>query len=362
MSSLHAVVMAGGSGTRFWPASRQTRPKQFLPLAHGKPMLAATLDRLDGLVASERVWVATNKKQAKGLAKLLPGLHSERLILEPEPRDTAPCIALATATIAAVDPDATMIVLPADHLIEPTAAFHAMLRAGVELARDGTTLVTFGIRPTSPATGYGYIECGAPIAGRELPTFPAVRFREKPDLATAQQFLARGNFLWNSGIFVWRVSAIRAAMEQYEPMLAASTTAMLAALQKKNRTAANRAFLQAPARSIDYAVMEKAARVVVVQAPVRWDDIGSFEALGAVAPADADGNVAVLADGAQQVALQSQGNVVYAEGARTVALFGVRDLVVVAVGDAVLVCPKAKAQDLKALVEHVRAKERADLL
>lgn len=362
MPSLHAVVMAGGSGTRFWPASRQLRPKQFLPLANGKPMLAATLDRLEGLVPPEQTWVATNKKQAKGLAKLLPHLHRERLILEPEARDTAPCIALAAATIAAVDPEATMIVLPADHVIEPIDAFQAMLRAGVELAQAGEKLVTFGIPPTFPATGYGYIECGAALAQQPLPTFPVSRFREKPDRATAEQLLAQGNFLWNSGIFVWRVSAIRAAMQQHEPLLGASTTAMLAAIQKREKTATNRAFATAPAKSIDYAVMEKARNVVVVRAPVRWDDVGSFEALAAVAAPDADRNVAVLADGASQILEQSQDNVVYADGARTVTLFGVRDLVVVAVDDAVLVCPKAKAQDLKALVERVRAQGRNDLL
>lgn len=362
MSSLHAVVMAGGSGTRFWPASRAARPKQFLPLVGGKPLIEATIDRLQGLVDPEHIWIATNKKQAKTLTKLLPHIGRERLILEPEPRDTAPCVALATATIAALDPAATMIVLPADHVIEPIGAFQDMLRAGVELASDGKTLVTFGITPTFAATGYGYIECGPALPGKAMPTFPATRFREKPDRATAEQFLQQGNFLWNSGIFVWQVGAIRAAMARTEPLLAASTTAMLMALQKQEKAATTRAFLQAPKRSIDYAVMEKAESVVVVRPPIRWDDVGSFPALGAVAPPDADGNISVLAGGASQLALQSGGNIVYADGDRTVALFGVHDLCVVAVGDAVLVCPKDKAHDLKALVEHVRAQGRTDLL
>jgi mannose-1-phosphate guanylyltransferase len=362
MSSLHAVVMAGGSGTRFWPASRIARPKQFLPLAHGKPLIEATIERLQGLCAPEHVWVATNRKQAKALTKLLPDLPKERLILEPEARDTGPCIALATATVAATDPDATIVVLPADHLLEPPDAFREMLRAGAALAADDRTLVTFGIEPTFPATGYGYIECGAPLPGAALPAFTAATFREKPDLATARRFVDAGTFLWNSGIFVWRIAAIRAAMERAEPQLAASTTAMLAALQKKEKAAVTRAFLQAPKRSIDYAVMEKAEHVVVVKAPIRWDDVGSFPALGAVAPADADGNVSVLAGGAAKLLLESRDNVVYADGDRTVALFGVHGLVVVAVDDAVLVCPKDKAQDLKALVEHLRASGRTDLL
>ncbi len=362
MSSLHAVIMAGGSGTRFWPASRSARPKQFLPLVNGKPLIEATLDRLRGLCADDNVWVATNKKQAKALTRLLPNLPRDRLIIEPEPRDTAPCVALATATIAAVDPTATMIVLPADHAIEPLDAFHSMLRAGVELASDQKTLVTFGIRPTYPATGYGYLQCGSALAGTKLPAFVATKFCEKPNLETAKQFVAQGNFLWNSGIFVWRVEAIRRAMAATEPALATSTTAMLAAIQKQERAACTRAFLQAPPRSIDYAVMEKADTVAVIEAPIRWDDVGSFPALAAIAAPDGEGNIVVANHGGSHLALRSRGNIVYVDGARTVALFGVSDLVVVAVDDAVLVCTKDQAHDLKALVEHVRAAGRTDLL
>jgi mannose-1-phosphate guanylyltransferase len=361
MSSVHAVIMAGGSGTRFWPASRGARPKQFLPLANGMPLIEATLARLEGLVAPDHVWVATNKRQAKSLAKLLPNLRRERLILEPEPRDTAPCVALAAATIGARDPDATMIVMPADHVIEPVDAFQAMLREGIAAAADGETLVTFGLPPTHPATGFGYLECGAPTAPGS-PVLRVTRFHEKPDRATAEQFLAAGNFLWNSGIFVWQIRALRRAMERTDPELAAATTAMLTALQKPEGTVRMKTFQQAPARSIDFAVMEKADKVAVVPAKLRWDDVGSFPSLAAVQPPDDAGNVTVLTQGASHLALQAKGNVVYAEGDRTVALFGVSDLIVVAVDDAVLVCPKDKAQDLRALVEHVRASGRTDLL
>jgi mannose-1-phosphate guanylyltransferase len=361
MPNLHAVIMAGGSGTRFWPASRAVRPKQLLPLTDGKPMVAATIDRLAGLCGEDAIWLVAGKKLAKPLTKLLPNLPKERLLLEPEARDTAPCIALAAAAIAAVDPDATMVVLPADHVIAPVDAFQAMLRAGAAIAQDGETLVTFGVEPTFPATGYGYVECGAPLAGH-AGAFAVRRFREKPDRATAEDFLRRGGFLWNSGIFVWRVAAILQAMRAADPELGAAADAMLAAAQKGEKAALQRAFLRAPKRSIDFAVMEKAPKIAVVRAPIRWDDVGSFPALGSVSAPDAAGNVAVAANGASTIALQSTGNVVYADGARTVALFGVQDLVVVAVDDAVLVCPKDKAQDLKALVEHVRAQGRADLL
>ncbi|HLQ38147.1 MAG TPA: mannose-1-phosphate guanylyltransferase [Planctomycetota bacterium] len=362
MSSLHAVIMAGGSGTRFWPASRAARPKQFLPLAGGRPLLQAAVERLHGMVPPERLWIVTNALQAKALPRLLPDFPRAQIIVEPEPRDTAPCVALATATIAARDPAAIICVLPADHVIEPVAEFQRMLHRGIELAGDGRTLVTFGIAPTFAATGYGYIECGEPLDQLQPVAHRVLRFCEKPDQATAEQFVRAGSFLWNSGIFVWSVPAIRAAMARGDPQLAAGADKMLAALQRGNKGSLTRAFKQTPKTSIDYAVMERAEQVAVVRATVRWDDVGSFTALEAIAPKDQQQNATLLAGGAACVALHSQRNVVYAEGARTVALLGVDDLVVVAVGDAVLVCTKARAKDLKALVEQLQAAGRQDLL
>lgn len=359
MRSLHAVIMAGGSGTRFWPASRKERPKQFLPLAHGVPLLQATLDRLVGLCSRERTWIVTNAAQAKLVTRLLPDFPPAQIIVEPEARDTAPCVALATATIAALDADATMIVLPADHVIAPRRTFHAMLRRGVALARDDRTLVTFGVTPSHPATGYGYLECGDRLDAKAPPAFAARRFREKPDAATARRFLRAGRFLWNSGIFVWTVPAIRHAMATANNELDHGVTALLAA---KNGAQRLRAFRAMPKTSIDFGVMERAPHVAVVRADLQWDDIGSFPALTAVGSTDRLGNTALLSRGASQLPLQSHGNVVYAEGQRTVALFGVDDLVVVAVDDVVLVCPKARAADLKLMVEHARASGRTDLL
>ncbi|MSR38243.1 MAG: mannose-1-phosphate guanyltransferase [Planctomycetes bacterium] len=362
MSSLHAVIMAGGSGTRFWPASRAVRPKQFLPLAHGKPLIEATMDRLLGLCPLDHIWIVTNRKQARMLPKLLPGFPIEQILVEPEARDTAPCVALATAMIAARDPLATMIVLPADHVIEPVAAFQQMLRRGAEIAKDNATLVTFGITPSFAATGYGYIECGQPIDSLEPQALHAVRFREKPDSATAGQFLQQGSFLWNSGIFVWTVEAIRAAMQKGSKELAAAYDQMLAGRQAQNPGKVTRAFKRAPKISIDYAVMEKAAKVAVVRATVQWDDVGSFPAIEAIGVKDAAGNFVLSHAGASLLSCQAAGNIVYAEGKRTVALFGVKDLVVVAVGDAVMVCPRDRAADLKTLVEYVKQSGRTDLL
>jgi mannose-1-phosphate guanylyltransferase len=362
MGSLHAVIMAGGSGTRFWPASRQRRPKQFLPLARGQLLIRAALERLIGLCPVERTWIVTNPQQAKLLGKLLLDFPSSQVLIEPEPRDTAPCIALATATIAARDPAASMVVMPADHVIAPVATFQQLVRRAEALAADDRTLVTFGIAPKHPATGYGYIECGESIDSQAPPAFVAKRFREKPDLATARQFVAAGNFRWNSGIFVWTVAGIRAAMAASNPELAAGSEALSPLLAKGDKRAIGKAWKALPKISIDYGVMEKAQRIAVVAADLAWDDVGSFPALTSVGDVDAHGNAAVLSGGAQQALLESAGNIVYAEGERTVALFGVRDLVVVAVGDAVLVCPKERAADLKVLVEHLRATGRSDLL
>ena len=362
MSSLHAVIMAGGSGTRFWPASRAARPKQFLPLARGKLLIAATIDRLEGLCEPGCVWIATNAVQARALAKILPDFPRDHVIVEPEPRDTAPCVALATATIAATDPGATMVFMPADHVIEPVPAFHRMIRRGVEIASDGETLVTFGIKPTFPATGYGYIECGPAHDSGEPRAFSALRFREKPDRDTARQFLDRGGFLWNSGIFVWTVGAIRRAMLRGNDSLLTAYEGMLTAIGKRQRARTTRAFAEAPKISIDYAVMEKADKIAVVETGVTWEDVGSFAAIETIGAGDDAKNFALLTAGASQLVLQSQRNIVYAEGKRTVSLFGVEDLIVVAVDDAVLVCPKRRAADLKVFVEHVRAQGRADLL
>ena len=361
MRALHAVIMAGGSGTRFWPASRQARPKQLLPLAGGRPLVAAAVERLAGLVDPERIWIVTNARQKRAIGRLLLDFPTERILAEPEARDTAPCVAFAMAQIAARDPDALLLVSPADHVLEPAEEFRRMVRRGVALA-DDETLVTFGVPPTFPATGYGYVELGA-ARDDGRPRAHLVRsFREKPDAETARRFVDGGAHWWNSGILLFSLPAMRRAMRRTAPELADGSERMAEALRAPRRGAVTRAFKRLPRTSIDYAVLEKADRIVVVECTARWDDVGSFPALSSIAPADDLGNHRALFDGAHATAVDSRGNVVYAEGRRTVALLGVEDLVVAAVGDAVLVCPKDRAGDLKQLVERLRADGRTDLL
>jgi mannose-1-phosphate guanylyltransferase len=362
MASVHAVIMAGGSGTRFWPASRQIRPKQLLPLADGKPMIAAAIERLSGICAPENIWIVTNRAQKKAVGKLLLDFPIEQVLIEPEPRDTAPCIAFAMATIAVRDPDATLIVLPADQVIDPVPEFERMVARAQALASDGETLVTFGIPPTFPATGYGYIELGEPT-DKALPrAFASKCFREKPDAATAKQFVDSGNFWWNSGIFVFEIGAMQKAFAEHDPQLATATTRMLAAIKANKRPQLIRAFKKAPKTSIDFAVMEKSSHIAVVECTAHWDDVGSFPALARVLEATPDNNHFSLHEGADAQSLEAEGNIIYAEGKRTVTVFGVDNLVIAAVGDAVLVCPKDKANDLKKLVDHLREQGRQDLL
>ncbi len=362
MSELHAVIMAGGSGTRFWPASRARRPKQFLPLGgDGRSLLQAAVDRCRGLVPSDRIWIVTNATQAADLHGVVADFPREQVVVEPMARDTAPCVALAAARIAARDSHATMLVLPADHRIEPERAFHDAVRLATAVAADGRTLVTFGIRPTHPATGYGYIQVGAALAGH-AGVHRVDRFREKPDAATAREYLANGNFVWNAGIFVWQVEALFAAMAAGAPELRAAADAMLVAARAGDDAALRAAFVAAPKTSVDYAVLEHAPDVAVVPASWRWDDLGSFPALTAVADPDAAGNVAVLTGGATTEAFDAKNCVVYAEGRRLVGLLGVEDLVVVAVDDAVLVCPKSRAEDVKRLLQQLRDRGRDDLV
>ena len=358
---MHAIIMAGGSGTRFWPASRHTRPKQFLPLAHGKSLIQATVDRVRDLTGPERTWIVTNAQQAKLLVGVLDDFPVDQIIVEPEARDTAPCIGLAAATIEARDPGATMAIMPADHLIEPVDEFQALLHRGGRLAESDETLVTFGIPPTRPATGFGYIELGNALQDVDG-AFEVLRFREKPDAATAQTFLAAGQFLWNSGIFVWNYASLTRAMQVTEPDLAGRTEAMLDAVRRSDTAALTVAFSGTPKTSIDYAVMEKADNVVVLRSDFKWSDLGSFAALDVLVDKDPYGNILLDTHGVDAIVHQSENCTVYAEGTQTVTLFGMRDVIVVSTGDAVLVCPRDRADDLKELIQIVRQSGRSDLL
>lgn len=378
-----AVVMAGGSGTRLWPESRRDRPKPFLPLLpDGRSTIAATFARLDGLVPPERRFVVAGRSFASLLADALPELEPRRTLLEPCGRDTAPCVAWAALEALQVDENATLIVLPSDHLVAPDAAFRAALAQAVRLVEeDETRLVTLGVVPTEPSSAYGYIEIDEALSAELPDAYVVRRFREKPDVETARQFLASGRFFWNAGIFVWKARRILELLARFEPELGA-TFARIAprvadAAAHDAATADDptfvREFSNAKRISIDYAVLERAPNVAVLRAPFAWDDLGSFAALERTLAAsetpvsqalnDADGNVAT---GADLIAENARGSFVRVLSSsetpsrrrKLVALVDVDDLLVVETDDALLVAKKGNDAALRRLVDRLKSDGR----
>jgi mannose-1-phosphate guanylyltransferase len=347
-SRLYAVVMAGGSGTRFWPASRRARPKQFLPVWGGRAMIAETCARLEGLVPWARVLVVTAESQVDLVRAALPALPRDNVLAEPVVRNTAPCVALAAMEVARRAGDVPQVVLPADHVIHPTSAFQETLGAAVDEAQGGEHLVVFGVRPDHPATGYGYVESAGEVGRRgATPVHAVARFVEKPERERAERFLAGGRHFWNSGMFVWRTEVVRAALRQHAPEIQRGLE------EVAGGASLSTVYARLPSVAIDVAVLEKAANVRMLPIDYSWSDVGSWAALPALHARDEAGNWPVLSGGARLVAEDSHGCLAYAEGDEIVALVGVQDLVVVRSGNATLVCPRERAQDVKRIVERL---------
>lgn len=347
---LHAVVMAGGSGTRFWPKSRRNRPKQLLRLYGDATMLQQTVARIAPLVAPEWVMVITGIDQADAVRAQLPQVPPENVVAEPCPRDTAPCVGLAAEIIARKDPAGTMIVMPADHVIEPPEKFQATVRAAVSVIdADPTAFVTFGIKPTRPETGYGYIERGEALPRLDgIAHHRVAQFREKPDLATAERFLAEGRFAWNSGIFVWRARAILDALKTHRPGLAASLARVGQTLGTPEEAATiTREFPLMEKIPIDKAVMEKATNVRVLEVVYDWNDVGDWRALTALVPTDDQGNTTQGA----VLSADTSGSIIVSDDGGLIATLGVKDLVIVQSGGATLIARKDQLDKLKSLVE-----------
>ncbi len=344
----YALILAGGSGERFWPLSRKAKPKQLLSLFSEETLLEATLRRLEGLVPSEQILILTNTDQESSVRALCPGLPPENIIAEPAKRDTAAAIALGAGWIARRAPDATMMVLPADHVIRDAAGFQRTLRAATAAAEQTGELVTIGIKPTWACPGFGYIEQGAPFhlaeGPGEPPIFEVVRFREKPNAELAESFLAQGHFRWNAGMFIWTVHAIVGAFNRHAPELGEFIARLhggddLAGLLRD-------VFPTLPKISIDYAIMEKAGRVLVVESAFDWDDVGGWTAVAKYLTSDSAGNQG----NCTLKTLDAGNNIVFSKSARTIALLGVNDLIVVETPDALLVCNRHEAEKIKQLV------------
>ena len=350
---LHAIIMAGGGGTRFWPRSRQKRPKQFLTLTGDRSLLQLALDRIEAQVPPERTWVLTAANHKDEVAKQLPSLSPDRIVGEPYGRDTAACIALGAALIAREEPSATMLVTPADHLIEPVQEFRRAAHAAEQLAAEyPDALLTLGIPPTYPATGYGYIQRGEEIPGRQsVAAFRVKAFREKPDQATAERFVASGDYCWNSGIFVWKVAAILNELRQQRPRLFAAVQRIAESWPTPARTEILRREYEALEKiSIDFAIMEHAKQVIMLPAPFRWDDVGSWLALERMHAQDAEGNTVLAA----HCGLKSSNCIIVADSGHLVATAGVDSLLIIHDGNATLVADRRDEAAVKKLVELLK--------
>lgn len=358
---MYVVILAGGSGTRFWPLSRVRTPKQLMSVFGGRSMLQRTVERVLPL-SPKRIMVVTNALQANETERQLAGVADcpVDIIQEPVGRNTAPAIALAAAIIARHDPAATMVVLPADHYIRNENEFCRVVRAACRAASKGD-LVTLGIEPTSPETGYGYIESETVSVVEGISKVK--RFVEKPNLERAVEFLAKGNFYWNSGMFIWQVSAIRKALKAEMPSLEEAVASLFFGADAWDYQTLNpqieRLYPSIQGESIDFGVMERAKNVLVIPAAFGWSDVGSWSALPEVIDPDEDGNVTINAAGL--VSIDSSGSLVYADG-KLAALVGVDNMIVVATPDAVMVCRKDRAQDVKKVVEILQQKGLTDYL
>lgn len=349
----YAVIMAGGSGKRLWPLSRMSRPKQLLPLIEGKSLMEMAVERLQGLFDCKNILIVTNAEYADAIAAVLPKIPRENIIGEPEGRDTSNAIALAAAILAGKDPNATMAVFTADHVIRPTELFQETVRKAIKAAEgDPQALLTFGIRPTWPHTGLGYVHCGKTISEG---VHEVEGFKEKPDHQTARRYVEDKKHYWNSGMFVWKLSAISAALTQHLPdsvnKLAPVTQAVKAGKPYADILATVYPTLQKI--SIDFAVMEKAARVLMVELSCEWLDVGSWPSLENVCRLDEAGNAVVAANA---VLMDSFRNIVVTEDNHLLAVLGLDECIVVHSPDATLVCNKSDSQRIKDLVAMLEQK------
>lgn len=356
---LHAVILAGGSGTRFWPLSRRARPKQFLRIGGERTLLQATAERCEGLLPRSRLWVVTGEAHAAETWRQLPKVQRDHVLIEPCGRNTAPCIGLAAVQLLARDPNAVMLVMPADHLIRTTDQFQRSVEQAVRIvARSPEALVLFGATPTYPATGFGYIRRGTALAG-ESSVFQVDAFREKPDVATATEFLASRRYFWNCGLFVWHAAAILEEIERHQPEISTRLKRLQVVLgtDRWNDTLAAE-FPQMPSISIDVAVLEKSEHVCVVPADFTWDDVGSWQALARLLSADADGNTVE----GRFCALDTHGCIIRSETDHLIAAYGVRDLIIVQTPDATLIANKHDESAMRHLLAELERRGFTDFL
>lgn len=349
---IFVVIMAGGVGSRFWPRSRKAKPKQLLNIFGENSMIRETYKRISSFVKPENVFVITNKLQSQLIKADLPELPKENVIAEPVGKNTAPCVAVSAKIINSKSKDSVIITLPADHLIENQKEFEHLFLKGAKFAFENEALLTFGITPTRPETGYGYINYDKSKENNGV--YRVKRFVEKPDLETAKEYLERGDYLWNSGMFIWRSDIILEEVKKYLP----ETHSLLTKLKKENYdNIIEEIYPKFKNVSVDYGIMEKSDRVFVIEGNFGWSDVGSWESVYELSAKDENGNALV----GDVLTIDTKNSYVYAESNFT-ALIGVDDMVVINLGDSLLICNRKKAQLVKNVVDELTNRDRNELL
>lgn len=350
---IRVCIMAGGKGERFWPYSRATRPKQLLPIVGEEPLLTATVRRNRAIADDASQYIVTTQQQADMVASAALDIPRENVIAEPFGRNTAPCVGLMCALCAAENPEIVLVVIPADHCIPDDDAYANTIRAAAEMAVKKEALVTLGIKPKGPETGYGYIRAGELCGTANGIEFAHVKkFIEKPEKAAAEQLIADGDAYWNAGMFVFRVADMCAAFAEHMPAFYSGMQKITAAAKEGNaKEVIEEVYRDAESISIDYAIMEKASNVLVAQTGFVWDDVGSWTAAAEHWKTDENGN----AQQGDSLCLESDGCIIGNDSKGVVGVIGMKDVIVVRTGDAVLVCPKNRAQDVKKIVQTLRA-------
>lgn len=358
---MHAVIMAGGRGTRFWPRSRDKKPKHLLDIVTSRTIIQETVDRIKPLVKPKNILIVTGRKHARELMRQLPEVPASNILIEPVGRNTAACIGYAAVYIQKKAKDDVMVVLPADHGIGNPVRYREVIAAAAAAAEKENALITIGIKPDSPHTGFGYMEGGAlagRIAGESL--LRVKSFREKPDLPQARAFLQSGHFFWNSGMFVWKASAILDEIRQYLPDLHRGLTAIKASLGKASQAKTlSVTYKSLSSISIDYGVMEKSKNVLMIPADFGWSDLGSWDTLWDISARDKRGNAAPA--GSEAIFEDTEDTLVYSPR-KLVALIGMKDVIVVDTKDALLICKKGRSQDVKKIVDALEACGKTQLL
>ncbi len=354
---LHAMIIAGGGGTRFWPRSRNTRPKQFLCFHGDRSLLQNTFDRLESQIPADRIWVLTGQRHRDEAIQQLPELPEDNIVGEPMGRDTTACIGLGAALIAKQDPQATILVSPADHVIEPVQEFRRTLQAAEQIVEEHPhALVTFGIPPTFPSTGYGYIHRGPLLTHRQgIAVYRVQQFKEKPKAETAEQFLVSGEYFWNSGIFIWKAKTILQELKRLEPEIYKTLEVIAENWDTPQRMPIFTSEYSEKLKkiSIDFAVMEKAKEVLVLQAPYQWDDVGSWLALERRLPQDVHGNtIQGLHSG-----IKTQQCVIVSDGNHLITTIGIEDLLIIQDGNCLLIANRKEEETVKHLVDQLKKQQ-----